>query len=379
MRKKLNFIFKNKKINKVFLYLLVFFVFSFSVYLFIPKFFNYTPNLIQKSLNKNSNINIKNISNITYKFFPSPRLRISGSSLEVGENILEVEGAEVDILLNLLNIINYRTLNYNKLSIREGSIFIKIKKINQLFNYIKNNKKKINFSKNSIFFLQEKKKLFEIKNSKIKINSKNNKQELGVDGLLLNHKTSLRLKNNIENKTNIVFEIPKLDISINILLKNNDNFQTFEGKVNLVVLNNFLQFNLIKKKFFVLNQGFIRNNLINSSFKGEVFFKPHLFFNLNIKPAVLDTEKLFSLIQRKFFFESLPEIELVKKLNGLINFNSIFEGNIIFENREIVFKDFKTDKNDPIFFDGKISELGYKGKIIFNLKKKLLIKKIVKN
>ena len=240
MRKKLNFIFKNKKINKVFLYLLVFFVFSFSVYLFIPKFFNYTPNLIQKSLNKNSNINIKNISNITYKFFPSPRLRISGSSLEVGENILEVEGAEVDILLNLLNIINYRTLNYNKLSIREGSIFIKIKKINQLFNYIKNNKKKINFSKNSIFFLQEKKKLFEIKNSKIKINSKNNKQELGVDGLLLNHKTSLRLKNNIENKTNIVFEIPKLDISINILLKNNDNFQTFEGKVNLVVLNNFL-------------------------------------------------------------------------------------------------------------------------------------------
>lgn len=375
MRKKLNFIFKNKKINNFFLYLLAFLIFIFCVYLLIPKFFNYTPNLIQKSLNKNSNINIKNISNISYKFFPSPRLRLSGSSLVVGDNILKVEGSKVEIILNPLSIINYRTIDYNKFLIREGTIIVEIKKINQIFNYIKNNKKKINFDKNTIILFQKNKKLFEIKNSKINVNSKNNRQKLSVDGLLLNHNVSFHLKNNLENKTNIVLEIPELDISTKILVENNNNFQTFESKVNLVILNNFLRFNLIKKKIFLLNQGYIRNNLINLSFQGEMALKPHLFFNLNVKPSVVNVEKLFSLIQKKYFLESPPQIEQVKKLNGFINFDSIFEGNIIFENREILFKNFKTDKNNPIYFDGKISELGNKGKIDFNLKKKIVHKK----
>ena len=130
MNKKLNFIFKNKKIYKVFLYLLVFFVIIFFVYLFTPKFFNYTPTLIQKSLNKNSNINIKNISNISYKFFPSPRLRLSGSYLEFGENILQAEDAEIDIILNPLSIINYKILDYNKFLVKGGSTIIELKKIN---------------------------------------------------------------------------------------------------------------------------------------------------------------------------------------------------------------------------------------------------------
>ena len=126
MNKKLNFIFKNKKIYKVFLYLLVFFVIIFFVYLFTPKFFNYTPTLIQKSLNKNSNINIKNISNISYKFFPSPRLRLSGSHLEFGENILQAEDAEIDIILNPLSIINYKILDYNKFLVKGGSTIIEL-------------------------------------------------------------------------------------------------------------------------------------------------------------------------------------------------------------------------------------------------------------
>ena len=149
MKKKLNFIFKTKKIYKVFLYFLAFFVINFFVYLFIPNFFNYSPNLIQKNLNKNSNINIKNISNVSYKFFPSRRLKLSGSNLEFDKNILKVEGAEIEIVLNPLSIINYKTLDYDKFLIKEGLVIVEIEKINQLFNYIKNNKKKIIFEKSN--------------------------------------------------------------------------------------------------------------------------------------------------------------------------------------------------------------------------------------
>jgi len=137
MNKKLNFIFKDKKIYKVFLYLLVFFVIIFSTYFFIPKFFNYTPKLIEESLIKNSNIKIKNISNINYKFLPSPRLSLLGSSLKFEGNILAVEGAEIEIILNPLSIINYKIIDYNKILVKRGFSFFEIDKADELFDYIK--------------------------------------------------------------------------------------------------------------------------------------------------------------------------------------------------------------------------------------------------
>ena len=49
MNKKLNNIFKYKKKYKVILYFHVFIVIVFSVYFFIPNFFNYSPKLIEES------------------------------------------------------------------------------------------------------------------------------------------------------------------------------------------------------------------------------------------------------------------------------------------------------------------------------------------
>ena len=111
--------------------------FFFFIYIFIPKFFNYTPKLVQESLKKNNDVNIKYVSNINYKLFPSPRLRLSGVDLEFGENILRVENTEVDIVFNLSKIINYKTIDYNKFILRGGSTSVKIDKVNKLFDYIK--------------------------------------------------------------------------------------------------------------------------------------------------------------------------------------------------------------------------------------------------
>ena len=125
--------------------------------------------------------------------------------------------------------------------------------------------------------MQEKKKLFEINNSLININFKKNSQLIVVKGVFLNHKISFLIENKSRNKTNIILKIPELDISLNALLENNDEFRTFEGLFNLEVLNNIFQFNLIKDENLILKNGFMRSNLINSSFMGEIFFKPYFF------------------------------------------------------------------------------------------------------
>ena len=51
-----------------------------------------------------------------------------------------------------------------------------------------------------------------------------------------------------KNKNNITFKIPELNVSTKILLIQKNNFKTFEGLVNFMVLNNFFQFNFTKKK-----------------------------------------------------------------------------------------------------------------------------------
>ena len=372
MNKKLNFILKEKKIYKIILYLFTFFIIIFSVYFFIPKFFNYTPKLIQESLNKNNNINIKDISDIKYKFFPSPRLTVAGINLELEENILKVENAEVDIILNPLSIINYKVLDYKKLIIKKGSSIIKTNQINKLFKYIKKNKKKIDFQENTIIVMSQNKRLFEINDSLIKINNKNSFSQLNLNGLFLNQKIFFTIKKKSERNTNIILKIPTLDIKTELLLKNTDISKTFEGLVNFKILNNLIQFNFTKKKNILINKGFIRSSLVNSSFDGELYFKPYFFFNLNLEPSTFNIKKLILFFQKKYFFEDSQEIEAIKGLDGFLNFKNLFNGNIIFKNREILFQNFQVGKNFKISFDAKISEFGKKGKIRFNLKTNIL-------
>ena len=375
MIKNLNFIFKKKNIYKIILYLLIYFIVIFLAYFFTPNFFNYSPQLIEESLKQNNNFNIKNISKVSYKAFPTPRLRISGSNFTFEEDILEVDGSEIDIILNSSSILNYKRLDYNKLLIKGGSTKININNANQLLNYFKKNKQKIFFKENNLILVQNNKDLFEINDSIIKVISANNQQQLTINGIFLNHKITFLLDSKLENKSNITFKIPELDISSSIFLENKDNFSSFNGLVNFKVLNNFFQIIFTKDKNIKINKGYIRNNLINSSFEGDITFKPNFFLNLDFEPTILNIEKLFPIIQKNFFSDDPSGLEIIKKINGSFNFKTKFEGNVIFENGEILFKNFKIGKNNSLFFDAKIFEFGKKGKIQFNLFKIIQYKK----
>ena len=375
MNKKLNYILNLKKNLKYILYLLVFLVIIFSIFFIIPKFFNYTPSLIQESLKKNSDIRIKNISDIDYEFFPTPRLRLPGSDLDFEGNFLEVKNAEINIILNPLSIINYKILDYNKLTINGGSSNLKVNSVNQLFKYIKKNQKKINFKKNKIILLRENKKLFEINESSTKLRTKKKINQLNINGLFLDHKISFILENKPDNKFKILLKVPELDISTNILLENKNDFKKFQGLAKFEVINNFFQFNLIKDENIIINKGFVRSSLVNSAFEGNLSFKPYFSFKLESELNTLDVNNVIKNIQQKYFSDNLVEAELIKKMDGSIKFKNMFDGTIIFRNREISLQNFKVGKKSQILFDAKVLEFGKKGKIKFNLSKNIKNKK----
>jgi len=371
----LNFIFKNKNVLKIILYLILLFILISLVYFFAPKLFDYSPQLIEKNLKQNNDIDIKNISKISYKVFPTPRLRISGSNFTFEESSAVVENTEIDIVLNIRGILNNKKIDYNKLLIKGGSSKVNINNINQLLNNIKQNKKKIFFKENNLILVYNYKSLFEINNSLIKINSFNDHQKLNINGIFLNHKIFIKLDRKLGNKSNLILKIPELDISTKVFFENNDNSNNVNGLVNFEVLNNHLQFNFTKNNNIKISDGFIRNNLINSSFEGDIIFKPSFFLKLDFEPTILNMQKLFSIIKKKYFSDDISGLALIKKINGFFNFKSKFEGNVSFENGKILFTNFKIGNDNSLYFDAEITEFGKKGKIQFNLLKTIQYKR----
>jgi len=375
MIKKFNFFYKKKSIYQIVFYLLVSLVAIFFSYFFIPNFFNYSPQLIEESFKTNNNINIKNISKITYKVFPTPRLQVFGSDINLKENILEIDGSEIEIILNLSNVLNYKKLYYNKIIIKGGSTKINIYSINQLLNYFKKSKLKILLKKNNLILVKNNKPLFEINDSKTEISLINNHHRLNMNGVFLNHKIIFLIDGKLGEGSNITVKIPKLDILSSIFLKNRNSLGFFDGVVNFEVLNNFFQFNFTKEKNIKINKGYVRNSLINSLFNGEIELKPNFFLNLTFKPKIFNIEDLFPAIQKEFFSDDVQKLKLIKKINGSFIFKKIFQGNIISANGEILFKNFKIGENNSIYFDARISKFGKKGKIHFNILKTIQYRK----
>jgi hypothetical protein len=371
---KLNFISNNKKKIRFFSF---FFFLSFSFligYLMTPKLLNFSIDSIKKNLKDNNNININSISKVDYKIFPTPRLSIIGSNFTIGDEVFEVSNSELEIILNLSQILNFKEVNYKKILVKKGSSKINLNNIYQLLNIIKQNKKKLTIQENNLIFFQKNNFFFEIRDALIDIGLPAKKEKLKVKGSFLNNKIFIKLDNVLENKYNLSLEIPELDIAARIFL-GKDNLSKVNGFFNLEVFNNFLKFNFIKDDGIKLTKGFIRSKIINTSLDGTINFMPNFFSKLNFNTSVLNVEKMFPLIKKLFFSDSVNNFPLIKKINGSFNFKSKFEGTITNENGEVLLKNFKVGKNKSYFFSAKIIEFGKKGKVQFNLTKIVKYKK----
>jgi hypothetical protein len=373
--KKINLISKNKKKLNIIIYLICFIVFLSVLYFVAPKLLNFSHESIKKNLKDSNNIIVNSISKVNYKIFPTPRLNISNINFSFGEGAIEVENSDLEIILNIRSILNSKEVNYKKLLIKKGSTKIDFNNINQLLTSIHKSKKEITFKKNNLFFFKNRKFFFEISNSSIKVHHSGKKKNLNINGNFLNNKIFIKLDTTLKNKNNLTLKIPGLDIMTKIFFQKNNSGEV-NGLFNLEIYNNFLKFNFTEKDNIKLTSGFIRSKIVNSSIEGEATFKPNFFLRLDFAPSNLNIEKLFTLIKKNYFSDSV-NLSLIKKINGIFNFKSKFSGKIINKNGEVLFENFRVGKNQPLFLNARISEFGKKGKVHFNLVKTIKYKKNV--
>ena len=364
----MNFIPKYKKKLNFILYSISVLIFLFVSYLSAPKLQNFSLEIIKENLKKNNNININNIPKVNYKIFPTPRLSIPNSNFTIEDGIAEINNSEIEIILDIGKILDSKEIHYKKLLINKGSTKINFNNINQLLSSLDKIKKELIFKKNILIFLKKDKFFFEISDALIKVHQFKGKNELNIKGKFLNNKIFIKLDSSQKNKNNLTVKIPGLDIASKVFFEKN-NLGNVSGFFNLEIYKNFFKFNFIKKNNIELINGFIRSKIINSSLEGKIIFKPNFFTRLDFQPSNLNMEKLFSLIKKNYFSDNVSNLYLIKKINGIFTFKSKFEGKITNTNGEVSFENFKVGKNQPFFFNAKVSGFGKKGKVQFNLVK----------
>ena len=312
--KKLNFIPKIKKKTKHTLFLLAFFIIFFSTYLIVPKLLNFSLESIKENLKTCNDININSISEVNYKIFPTPRLNIPNSNFIIGDGIIEVINSEIEIILDISHILNFKEINYKKLLISKGYTKIKLNNIKKIQKNIIKNKKKLTFKKNNLIFYHKDKVFLKINDAYIKVSEKNKTKELNINGNFLNNKVSIKLDNTLKN--NLILAIPGLDIRSKIFFEKNNSGNVI-GFFNLEIFNNFLKFNFIKEDGIKFTNGFIRSKFINSSVNGEVTLTPNFFLILDFKISNFNTKDLFTEIQTLKAYSSLKKLMvfLISNLN----------------------------------------------------------------
>ena len=384
IREVVNLILISKSTNRKLTYLLyIIFLFILVVigYFLSPKFIDYSSRqeLITDTLKAESRLQLQQFSEIHYKIFPSPRLVLKEASFVFNEGLVVTNESDFHIILKVKKLLSFKSFDFKSILIKNSNSKINFRKINTSINTLKKNKKKLLFEDSKFIFSDNTKDFFKIENSKLLIKNMNSESIIKLNGLLLNENFFINFVSTTNNKNNLSIKIPGIDSSIKVFFENDkNNKDTFTGFTNIEILNNFLQFDFKKDDKYKIENGYVRNHLINTSIEGFLTFEPNLYFYLDLKPNMFNIKKIFSYSLEKYLLPDIKKLNLIKKLNGEINldFKNLFNGKIIFENGAILLEDLKIIKNgDLITVNTYMEDLKQTKKIAFNLSKQINDKK----
>ena len=297
-------------------YLIVVFFIFLSLFLIIPKFFDYDKKKanLEKYLLKNYSFEIEEISNIKYKIFPIPFLELEDVVFKINSNDKFFKFKKILITPKITNIYNYDNFSANKVILQEAQINIDIKKIDLLKKFISQIKK------------------FKLKNVNVIISNKGkpilNLQRINfsnygykkneINGEVFEKEFIVNFKNNFDK---LDFKLIKAGVNIEIIFNDKNDNDKFSGKLKGEVLNSNLKLDFIyDKKKLKINNFFFRNR--NLSFDNQTNYTYEPFLNVitstNIKdfnPKLIDKINLDYLLKFK---------EVIKKINAAnkINFKS---------------------------------------------------------
>ena len=302
---------KYLKFFKLFLFLRyifpIFFI-AISLFLLIPKFFDYEKKeiIIKSFLIENFNLELINSDLLKYNVFPLPHISFKDAEFKVRNENFFFKTQDLKLFLDIKNIYNYKNLNIKKIYLKNNKVKIEINKIIDLYSFFNNLKSKISIhnlnlslKKNENIILKIKKVNYSnygYRKNKIEGESFNKKFKI----LIYDKKKELKLK--ILN-TGVNAELNFEDIKKNSIL--------VSSKIN--ILKNYFKLKLnISNNHMEIYESNFRNKDLSISFNSKVKINPYFEIDNNISVKKFNKAFLYNLDLKEIFEKK----EILKKLNS---------------------------------------------------------------
>ncbi len=287
-------------------FLLIIFLISLSIFLSIPKLFDYQSKkqIIKSYVSQTYGLTIDEIENIKYNSLPKPHLEIRNAkaNLDLNKNYIKIH--TLKIYPKIINIYNFRNFEANKIAIINSDLVSNSQNF-QILNKIFFLKKKLTFKNLNIQFNKD--NITVIKFKEINYSNYGLKKNL-IEGKIFSRKFKIKLKNNYRNiefklfNTGVVFYI-------NLLEKIEKDHWKGNFKAKILDSNLKLNFNYIDNILFIKDSFFRSKNLsLNSD--GTIKIKPFFLINLNsnlnnINSEIINFIDINKILEAKNLFKKL--------------------------------------------------------------------------
>ncbi len=305
--------------------ILTIFLLIVTFYFAKPAFINYNleKQVIEKKINNFFELNSKIKGNISYKFFPSPRLEITKINLNFNNPKRNILLEKAYISVSPFGAKNSRSLKFRNFFISNETVKIYPEEFKNYFKYftiLKENS--ILFKNSKIFFLddQNNKVLFENVNLKEKFH--NDKHQLEIDFNFSQKKTKFKFVDKIKGEKKLKLNIPSLGASLDVIFEPTSTLEKVMGKSQIKFFDSIITVNFKGKEKFEIYESFFRNKFFNSKVDGEISFSDNFFFDLNLGINQINLRKLLLYYFSPGKSYSLLTSGISKKINGKFKIES---------------------------------------------------------
>ena len=286
-------------------YLFVIFIVSISLFLIIPKFFNYEKKeqIIKNYLKENYNFEIGEHENISYKAFPTPKLEFKKVKLKFLKSNTNLSIKSLEIYPKAFGIYNLNYFETRKIILNDNTTNLEITNLPIFIDQLINQKKKISLNNLNIQIVNENNLIAKLEN--ILFTNFGYKKN-SIEGKVFGKKFKIDLDGNFEF---VKFRLANSGIYAELNLDEKKKTGIFKSKI----LNTNLKFNFQyeKKNIKIFDTHFRSKNL---SFSNESFVTVFPFLIVNTSFEI--DELNFILFEKLNFIKLLDFKHIIKKINS---------------------------------------------------------------
>ena len=319
-----------KKFKHISFYAICILFFVFFIYISIPFFFNYNKSKFENLVCGGINAKCSIQSDISYSFFPTPRIKFNNIEvkdfLNKSKVLAKIKKAEIKI--SLFNLYNKKKINYKNIKFSGADINFDLNKLEKYKDiFSKNNFSPISITQANINFFYKENNNLKIRDANFKYYFSKNENKGVLKGKFLGDSIYFSFEENkVEKNASTIFllKLPKHKLFAKLNINNSTtNKKFFKGTALLKQGKNRLTATFdYKDDQIIIKNSNLRNFFTDGEINGKIMLLPYFDFDLDVALKGLNFNKLYNFIAKLDDQTKNNLFRINNKINGKLNLST---------------------------------------------------------